>query len=52
MAAEIQDQLGLAPRLIRGGGGIFEIRREGRGLYSKKQTGRFPAPGEAASLLG
>lgn len=51
MAAEIKDRLGLEARLIRGGGGVFELRREGRVLYSKKETGSFPAPGEASRLL-
>jgi len=28
--------------LIRGGGGVFEIERDGALLYSKKATGVFP----------
>ena len=33
-------------KLIRGGGGIFEIRRNGELLYTKAETGRFPEPGD------
>jgi len=28
--------------LIRSAGGVFEVTAEGRLVYSKKQTGRFP----------
>ncbi|NNC89867.1 MAG: hypothetical protein HKN82_15525 [Akkermansiaceae bacterium] len=38
-------------KLVRGGGGIFEVRRDGEVLYSKAETGRFPEPGEAAKLF-
>lgn len=37
--------------LVPGGGGIFEIRRDGNVLYSKAETGRFPKPGEGAELF-
>ncbi|MCZ6855589.1 MAG: Rdx family protein [Gammaproteobacteria bacterium] len=29
--------------LIEGGGGIFDVRVDGNLIYSKHQTGRFPA---------
>jgi selenoprotein W-related protein len=32
--------------LIEGSGGVFEVKRDGRSIYSKKQTGRFPEPDE------
>ena len=38
-------------RLIRGGGGIFEVKVDGAIAYSKHQTGRFPEPGEIAGLI-
>jgi selenoprotein W-related protein len=28
--------------LIPGSGGVFEVRVDGRDIYSKKQTGEFP----------
>jgi predicted Rdx family selenoprotein len=38
-------------RLIQGGRGIFEIRADGRVLYSKRDTGRFPTDAELDGLL-
>ena len=52
MAAEIQQATGQASTLIEGRGGVFVIRQDGRVRYDKAETGRFPAPGEAARLLG
>jgi predicted Rdx family selenoprotein len=38
-------------RLVEGGRGIFEIRSDGRVLYSKQQTGRFPTDPELDALV-
>jgi len=37
--------------LIPGGGGIFEIVADGKLIYSKHQTGRFPTHDEVLSKL-
>jgi len=37
--------------IVPGSGGIFTIAADERKLYSKKETGRFPQPGEAARLV-
>ena len=37
--------------LIKGGGGEFEVTVDGRLVYSKKQTGRFPEHQEVLALL-
>jgi selT/selW/selH-like putative selenoprotein len=41
-------------KLIMGGGGIFEIKCEGKLIFSKKGTAdrRFPREGEIARLVG
>ncbi len=39
-------------KLIAGGGGIFDVRRDGEVLYTKDATGEFPKAGEAAGLFG
>ena len=39
------------PELIKGMGGVFEVRRDGELVFSKKQVGRFPEPGEVLRLL-
>jgi predicted Rdx family selenoprotein len=52
VAAEIKQTHGVEARLIEGKGGVFVIRQDGRAVYDKAETGRFPAPGEASRLLG
>ena len=32
----------MKPRLIEGAGGVFEVTVDGKLIYSKKATGRFP----------
>ena len=36
--------------LVQGRGGVFEIRREGVVVYSKKTTGRYPTDAELDAL--
>jgi selT/selW/selH-like putative selenoprotein len=38
--------------LRRSGGGVFEIRVDGRLAFSKKATGRFPTEAEIVGSLG
>jgi selenoprotein W-related protein len=33
------------------GGGVFEVTVNGKLLFSKKETGRFPEPGEIENKL-
>ncbi len=47
MAAELKAALQTSSTLIPGSGGIFKITVDGRVVYSKAETGRFPRPGEA-----
>lgn len=51
VAAEIQAELGQAPQLIEGGGGIFLVRRGETVVFDKKKLGRFPEAGEITRLL-
>ncbi len=37
--------------LVPSSGGIFEVRLNGATVYSKKDTGRFPAPDEVTDLV-
>ena len=41
----------VAIELVKGDRGIFEVRAEGRLLFSKKDAGRFPNPAEILALL-
>jgi len=38
-------------RLIPSSGGVFEVAAGGRTIFSKKQTGRRPEPGEVLNAL-
>jgi selT/selW/selH-like putative selenoprotein len=37
--------------LVKGSGGVFEVTMDNQVIFSKKQTGRFPMPGEVAAAL-
>jgi selenoprotein W-related protein len=39
------------PELIKGAGGIFDVRLEGELIYSKHETGRFPQDAEVLQAL-
>jgi selenoprotein W-related protein len=38
-------------RLIPSSGGVFEVTAAGRTIFSKKQTGRKPEPGEVLAAF-
>jgi selT/selW/selH-like putative selenoprotein len=37
--------------LVKGEGGIFDVKCDGTLVYSKQQTARFPGEGEVAGLI-
>ena len=37
--------------LVAGNGGVFEVTVDGRIIFSKADSNRFPEPGEIAGLL-
>lgn len=41
----------MSARLVKGSGGVFDVKVDGRLVYSKFETGRFPEPGEVVGLL-
>lgn len=51
MAAAIKKDHDVEVELIRGGGGIFDVKADGRLIYSKHQTGRFPEHNEILDQL-
>ena len=51
MSAEIKEATGKNVTLIEGGGGIFEIRQDGKLLWKKTEHGVYPVEGEAAGLF-
>ena len=37
--------------LIEGGGGVFDVAKDEKLIFSKKKEGRFPKPGEVVGIL-
>ena len=40
--AEIQKRYSVTPKLVESKGGVYEIRKNGSLVFSKKALGRFP----------
>jgi selenoprotein W-related protein len=51
LADELKKAHGVTSKLIAGSGGVFEVTANGKMVFSKKETGRFPEPGEIAGML-
>ena len=51
MAAELKQAFGAQAKLVEGSGGVFDVTVDGRLVYSKDKTGRFPDEGEVVALL-
>ncbi|NLW29857.1 MAG: SelT/SelW/SelH family protein [Fibrobacter sp.] len=51
MAQEIKETFGYEAQLVKSSGGVFEIEKNGKLIFSKKKTGKFPEPGEIIKLL-
>lgn len=48
----MKEATGVEPELIEGGNGIFDVTVDGKLLFSKHQTGRFPENAEILEKLG
>ncbi|MBT8147888.1 MAG: Rdx family protein [Gammaproteobacteria bacterium] len=51
MSAEIKDAADVEVRLVAGSGGVFDVRCDGKLVFSKLKEGRFPAVGELLQLI-
>ncbi len=51
LAVEIKNELGYESTLVPGKVGSFDVFVNGTLLFSKKETGRFPKPGEIVQLI-
>ena len=47
----LEERYGADVELVPGGGGVFEITVDGKLLFSKKQTGRFPTDEELVQMV-
>jgi len=53
VSAELQSNVvGAQVTLVRSSGGVFDVHRDGELIFSKRDQGRFPDPGEITTLLG
>jgi predicted Rdx family selenoprotein len=51
VAAELKGGIGIDAKLIKGDGGIFDVKANGKLIYTKSKTHRFPEDGEITRLL-
>jgi len=51
LAADITKKFGVEVNLIESSGGVFEVRKDGKLIFSKKKLGRFPDTKEIFELL-
>jgi len=51
LAAEIKGKLGIDSKMEESSGGAFEVFLDGKKIYSKLATGRFPTNEEILKLL-
>jgi len=49
LAAKIKDKYNVEVEMIQSHGGVFEVKKDGELIFSKKATGRFPEDGEVFS---
>jgi len=47
----LKSKLGVTPKLIEGGGGVFDVVADGQLVFSKKLAGRFPEHSEVLEAL-
>lgn len=52
MAASIRKRLGSDPEILPGDIGMFDVVVDGKVVYSKYETGRFPLDDEVIEKLG
>jgi predicted Rdx family selenoprotein len=51
LAAELKVAFKIDSKLIKGGGGIFQVHLDGDLVFDKKSTGRFPILGEVSQKV-
>jgi selT/selW/selH-like putative selenoprotein len=51
LAAELKERFVVDSTLKAGHGGVFDVVVDGRLVFSKKETKRFPRPGEVGDAI-
>ncbi len=49
--AHIKQEFSVEPRLIKGDNGIFDVKLDGKMIFSKHEAGRFPESEEVLVKL-
>jgi len=47
----MKQKLGITADFIEGSGGVFDVRADGKLIFSKHETGRFPENAEILDAL-
>ncbi|MBW1850151.1 MAG: Rdx family protein [Deltaproteobacteria bacterium] len=47
----MRDELNIEAKLIPGKRGIFDVVADGKTVFSKSNTSRFPSPGEVVNTI-
>jgi selenoprotein W-related protein len=51
LAADIERKTGVKPKLLKGRNGVFDVAVDGKRIFSKHETGRFPEHAEILAKL-
>jgi selenoprotein W-related protein len=51
LAASLKQRFGIEAELIHGKGGVFDVRVDGKLVFSKHEVGRFPEAGEVERAI-
>jgi selT/selW/selH-like putative selenoprotein len=51
LAAAIKQATGVEAKLVKGDNGVFDVRVDGRLIFSKKKEGRYPTNEEIVAQL-
>jgi selT/selW/selH-like putative selenoprotein len=47
----LKERFGVGAELISGKDGVFDVRVDGKLIFSKHELGRFPEPGEVEAKI-
>ena len=51
MVEQLKKHFSITEELIASSGGVFEVKADGKLIFSKKELGRFPEEDEILNLL-
>ncbi|MBU3915386.1 Rdx family protein [bacterium] len=49
--AKIKEEVNITEKLIPSSGGVFEVKANGKLIFSKRRSGRFPEKDEIVKML-